>query len=673
MPLETSYRYLNAAGSWPGARGDLVSDELGRLRLAPGPAGAERLVEVQIDPDGGIAGLAAAPDGTLYLADPGGGRVLRVDPCDQRVESLGCADTAGGDPFAPVTPRGLAVAGPGTLLIADAGGGRVIAIDRSGGAVIDVRDDFDAPWDVAVDARGRVLVCDAAAGTVRRFEPDGVEDAAFAAAVAELPDPLSEPRALAVLPGDGVAVVDGGDGGRVLALDATGRLDADETPRLGALPAAEVLALMRDGATVWAAGPAGALALTADTLARGDAMPVFGVARACNGSILVAAADGIYGLAAGGAGASGALVIRAPEGLLPWDRVRVLLAEPLPSGSHVRVWTRTETQGAPDPAPPPPGDDSEAPQPSPVGTWRSAPLDVLDLRPLCEPAHSLWIALELFGDGLGSATVDDIRVDHMGRGWLEELPHILIPDDPDPLERLLALIASVYEDTAEGIGELVERLDPAAAPDRVQDPWLERLARWVAIEFPVRLSAGERRRLVADALAVHERRGTVRGVVDAVRREVGIDVEIVEPDPPAAWALGGGGLAFGSGLPPSPAGPAVLDTTAVVNRSWLIDPADRGLPLLGGVAHRFCVVGSASDLSDADVLAAVRRVVEREKPAATVFDIRALEARTVVGAQSRVGVDSLTGPSPHGPAPGRVGRTTFVGDPDSERTVLGHD
>ena len=672
MPLETSYRYLNADGRWPAAVGDLVIDASGMLRLAPAPADATPLVEVAIDPAGGLVGLAAARAGTLYLCDPGGGRVLRVDPSDGTVAVLGCLEAASGDPLAAQRPRGLALVGARTLVVADAGAGRLLALDRLTGVLSEVREDFDAPWDVAVDSRGRLVVCDARAATVRRFEPGAGEDLGFAAEVAALAQPLVAPRALAVLPGERLAVVDGGAPTRVVVLSDDGSADEDAGAALQPLDPDEVTALVHDGTTLWAAGGAGTFALTAGTLARGGPPGAAGVASDRQGRILVATAQGISMLAPGGAVASGAMVMAAPEWLLPWDRVRVLPAEPLPGGAHVRVWTRTQARDDPDPGPPPPGDGPDAQQPTPAGTWRAAPLDVLDLRPLCAPAEVLWIALELSGDGAGTPVVDDVRVDRMGRGWTDLLPRVVVPDDPDPLERLLALLTSVYEDTAAAIDALVERLDPHATPDR-PGGWLERLAAWVSIALPLRLSGTERRELVAGALAIHERRGTVRGIVEAVRREAGIDVEVVEPDPPAAWGLGAGGLAFDSALPPSPAGPAVLDTTAIVDRSWLIDPGERGLPLLGGQAHRFCVVAAAADLEDPDVRAAVVRVVEREKPAATVFELRGREARTVVGAQSRVGVDALTGPSRHGPAPGRVGMTTFIGDPDSERTVFGNE
>lgn len=372
-----------------------------------------------------------------------------------------------------------------------------------------------------------------------------------------------------------------------------------------------------------------------------------------------------------------------------------------PPGTHLRVWTRTDAAGPP---PTPPGignaagdDGPEAPLPSAAGRWRAAPLDVLDVRPLSADAETLWIAVQWHGDGATSPVVDDIRVDRMGRGWIDDLPHTLVAQRHDPLARLLALLASVYEDVAAGIDRLAALIDPAVAPDRADAPWLIRLASWVDIELVGRLDDTARRGLVADAIAVHGRRGTPRGIIDAVRREVGVEVTISEPSPPPAWPLGGPGAALsaGSALLAAPADPPVLDAGALIDRSWLIDPDERGLPLLGSSAHRFCVHVPAAALTDHALSAAIARVVDREKPAHTAFALDASAPGSTVGTQ-RVGIGPLTDASAAAlrfdgtdvlgsgtvlrghrptdpPTPGRVGISTVVGVPDPERTITHHD
>jgi phage tail-like protein len=626
VPQETPYRYVNVAGTWPdGATDGLVADGDGRLRLAPGPGVAVPFVAVELDPAGGVAGLAVGCDGTLWVADPGGGRVLRVDPCDRRVTVFGCLDRGTGDPAAPRSPRGVALGPRDCILIADPGTGRVLLADRATGALRDVWDGFVEPWAVAVDAEDRVLVADAGAPSLRRFDADGEEDRAFAAATGALG--LQSPRAVAVLPSG--AIVVGDMPWRMVVVTATGAPDDAASTALAAVP--ESLGFVPDGDTLWAAGDRGVTALTAGVIAGRADLSVAGIALHCDGRVLLVTPSAIIALAPGGASAYGTIVVPAPVGLQPWDRVRVCLGEPLAEGTHLRVWTRADGEAAPGPPGGVGGDEPEAPLPTPAGTWRAAPLDVLDVRPLVVDAARLWIAVELHGDGSATPVLDDVRVDRMAPGWLDDLPRVLIGDEPAALERLLALVASVYEDTAAGIDALPAALDVAATADRPDAPWLARLARWVDVELFPRADPAQRRALVREAMAVHERRGTVKGIGDAVRRETGVEVTITEPTLPAAWTLGGAGLALGTALPAAPPGPPTLDTTAVVDRSWLIDPEERGLPLLGGIAHRFCVLAPEGVLDDPAVRAAIERVVEREKPAHTGFELGSLSQEHRVG------------------------------------------
>jgi hypothetical protein len=107
------------------------------------------------------------------------------------------------------------------------------------------------------------------------------------------------------------------------------------------------------------------------------------------------------------------------------------------------------------------------------------------------------------------------------------------------------------------------------------------------------------------------------------------------------------------------------------------------------------VLAAADVLRDPGLRAGIERVVEREKPAHTAFELDAVAPDTVVGA-ARVGIDQLTGRSDaalrmdgadqlgsgtvlrgHGPTdpptPGRVGKDIVIGVPDPERTLNHHD
>ncbi|MET8412324.1 phage tail protein [Streptomyces sp. NPDC005195] len=370
-----------------------------------------------------------------------------------------------------------------------------------------------------------------------------------------------------------------------------------------------------------------------------------GVALDHRGRLLLAGPAGLYRPAAPLRAAWSVIVMPAPHphGHARWDRVQVELAEPAPSDTHVRIWTLASgTPHGPDvPAPEPPAptardatDPDHAPVPTAAERWRAGPLDCPDVRVLAVPqdlAPALWVAVELVGDGCSTPRLSDVRVLRSGRGLLDQLPAVYTGDDDGTgqLGRLLGLFSSVYEEVTRDLDRLSELLDPAVAPDREDAPWLSRLAAWVDTGLdaldPVAPSSRVRwrREQVAQAVAAHARRGTPAGLVEAVRREVGgIEVEVHEPLLDAGvWKLGDPGssvLGSTTRLTARPE-PPVLGSTAVLDESWLIDAGDRGLPLYAQCAHRVLVLVPAEH---APALAAVRQVVERERPAHVVAEVR---------------------------------------------------
>ncbi|MER7000537.1 phage tail protein [Streptomyces sp. NPDC000410] len=370
-----------------------------------------------------------------------------------------------------------------------------------------------------------------------------------------------------------------------------------------------------------------------------------GVAVDHHGLPLLAGPAGLYRPSAPQRTGRGVLVAPAPHpGTRPrWDRVQIELAEPAPAGTHARIWTlASRTPHGPDaaaPAPPAPtardqADTDHAPVPTAAGRWRAGPLDCPDVRVLNvarETAPALWVAVELVGDGQASPRLGDIRVACSGRGLLDQLPTVYTgrDDGSGRLGRLLGLFTAVYGEVAGDLDRSTRLLDPAAAPDRPDAPWLTRLATWVDAYPPppdaARQQADSRRlrERVAGAFAAHARRGTPAGLVEAVRRETGgVEVELHEPLlDTGVWRLGDKrvstlGTTTRLGARPDP---PVLDGTAVLDDSWLIQEEDRGLPLYAESAHRVQVLVPAEH---AQLLAAVRRVVERERPAHVVAEVR---------------------------------------------------
>jgi sugar lactone lactonase YvrE len=158
----------------------------------------------RIAPDGAVSAvaenlntpsaLALAPDGTLVVADTGSHTIKRVELASGQVRLV--AGTENGAGFADGSgagarfngPVGVAVGSDGTVFVADTYNDRIRAIDAAGsvrtlagggepgyrdaGAGADAR--FDTPCGISVDADGALVVADTGNHRLRRVTREGV-------------------------------------------------------------------------------------------------------------------------------------------------------------------------------------------------------------------------------------------------------------------------------------------------------------------------------------------------------------------------------------------------------------------------------------------------------------------------------------------------------------------
>jgi len=362
-----------------------------------------------------------------------------------------------------------------------------------------------------------------------------------------------------------------------------------------------------------------------------------------------------------------------------WRRVVLRLGAPVPPACWVRVWTLVAAPGVVPGVPDALIDaDDRAPLPAVAGRWRAAALDALDVRVLCPDAGQLWVAVELGGDGTASPRVTDVRVETGDDGPVTQLPvayrgdvldrSVPVDDGDGVLGRYLGLLGGELEQLASVVDELPALFSVEVAPDRADSSWVERLATWVALE-PARLPSGDagRRESVATAVERHGWRGTRRGLVDQVRRETGLTVEVVEPLASAAvWRLDGvaatSALGMSTGLVAADPGPPALDRTAYLDASMLVSATEAGLPVHAHLAHRICVHvpdGTPAQVASVDV------VVQRERPAHVLARTCAVSHTT--GVPTVVGIDALP---PEGP-PGLAGGEAFSPDVDGPGARIG--
>lgn len=708
------FRYLQLENGWPSFQlsGLSVASD-GTLTLAPLPTVATPITPPLPPAPGlsGPAGVGVDCDGTLYVADPVGQRILRVDPCDGSVAPLPCLSGPGSAPGKLNGPHGVHVGQRDTLYIADTGNFRIQVVELITGQVRAIWGQPDAwgsdpssstdvgrfqqPWDVTADRSGGVYVSDPgvqdsagkwSGGRVQKFDAAGTVSSAFSSTIA----------AQSVVPGAPASVAmglldpsDAASEERLLVLDLQpprllvyaldGSYDAASTARWNAVNAmlSVPVSMVFGGAVLYVAdsGSGQVLAFGADGafigVVRRATAPVAGIALDCHGRLVVHPGGGgaVQGAGAGAAYATCGSFLAGPfEGDATPSRWQRLCAsvDPLPVGAHIQIYCLASDtmDGSAGHVPAAPATCSGAPSTAiiaadtidraPLDAWRAAPRDAGDLLALVSPSRYLWIAGVLQGDSTCTAAIHQMRLEYDAPSWLRYLPAIY-RNNPIAelfLERALALFKSFLEDEYGEIRSLTELFDAGAAPDTGAQPtWLDWLASWFATDLDERWSEATRRDTVADAF----RRDAWRGTHASLRRLVGLYAGVTpwieEPGVEASvWALGAvSSLGFDTMLYAESAEGAVLGSTAVVDRSALIDASQYGAPLFADIANRFTAQVYAAQLPPggaAAALALVRTILDREKPAHTTYDLCVIEPSMRVGWQARVGIDTIVGGPP---------------------------
>ncbi len=328
----------------------------------------------------------------------------------------------------------------------------------------------------------------------------------------------------------------------------------------------------------------------------------------------------------------------------PWFRLRVF-AETLPSNTHVQLFTFPLDKMNKPPFIP----SADEPFAGQVGnlSWTVQPRDVLDVLLRTDEADTLWIGGILRSDGSATPTLHQMRVDYGRDTYLKYLPEIYSEDNQsrDFLERSLSLEETVLGGLEETIANLSRLFDPETSPEGGYPSWLNWLASWLAWDVNDNWTTQEARRYLAGAFALYGKRGTIEGLRRYLKIYAGVEAHIEEPSQTnTIWSLGHvSTLGYTTMLAPAHLEGAVLGATATLDESNLVRGDDSGVALFEDVAHRFCVRVYCAELTKPGALEAARAVLDREKPAHTVYHLCVIEPRMRVGAQARLGIDSIVG------------------------------
>jgi phage tail-like protein len=318
-----------------------------------------------------------------------------------------------------------------------------------------------------------------------------------------------------------------------------------------------------------------------------------------------------------------------------WFRLHATDAS-VPDGAHAQLFTFT---GAGGPPPYTPG----SPAPFTAPGWSPIPRDLLDGIVSNPAAPQLWVGLLFTGTATATPELSQIRVDYGRDTYLSFLPPLYAQNaaSRDFLERLLALAASELGGIEDEIEDLPLLFDARSSP---APDWLQWLAGWLDFRMSARWPQAKARHYLREAFELYNWRGTVRGLERMLKMYAGVNARIWEPARyTSLWSLGEvSTLGATTMLAPSPLEGAVLGSTAEFGLSRVTGD-DSGAMLFEDIANRFCVEVYCSDLRQPGAMQAVRALLDREKPAHTVYTLSTVEPAMSIGWQAIVGVDAIVG------------------------------
>ncbi|MEN3330019.1 MAG: hypothetical protein V7638_4826 [Acidobacteriota bacterium] len=685
-----NFRYLNREGKWLDfhTRGLEVSPE-GALQLLSSPRLANEIPPPATPAAAPYApsGVAIDDSGRVFYSIPDENRIAVSGGCDPDEKSLTClTESVGIDGLKE--PRGLLVLPhAGRLVVVDSGNDRLLFYDLRDFELRELWDGFHDPWTVAADDRERNLyVLDAGDRRVLKLARTGEPDRAFVENMQSC-GVVSNPGALAVSGSGSETRVFVSDLTRnaIFVFDESGHqvFDKQGLPIAMAVPGMGRIFAMAASDTALYAGDNNQQRILSFAFANG--FPFAGEAAGFRGFVTALATDAKNKkLLVNSSAAAAPLVldehaaylgfgflwsdgIRAKAGPVNWNRLQASVRNA--AGAHVEFHYAVSDTSVPPPVDP--GSDN----PFHHADWRALPVDVEDFLLGDERKPFLFVAARFSSDRTATPLLSQMRVEFDVESFMEYLPRIYrepslarverpgeppsIKPESDFLKRLVGLFQGVFEDVENEVDSLERYFDPHAAPADA----LAWLATWLAVELDLGEPEARIRESIARAFRRYQWRGTMRGLRLALLEDAGVHATISEPiSAGTVWAMSTpaacGGAPTGSAallgadtrLTSMEPGGAVLGSTAQLDHSYLITDAQFGEPVFTGVSNQFLVEVHRGEVNSEARLQLVKAIIDREKPAHTMYRLIVTEPSMRTGFQSRVGVDTVVS-GPSGPTP----------------------
>lgn len=292
----------------------------------------------------------------------------------------------------------------------------------------------------------------------------------------------------------------------------------------------------------------------------------------------------------------------------------------------------------------------------------------------------LRLKIEMYGDALHTPRINALQIYFPRLSYLRYLP-ATYQEDPvgrDFFERFLSLFESFSSGMEQQIAQLSRHFDAEATPEK----FLNWLGSWLATTRDDAWSVEKRRALLKRAYSLYKRRGTLDGLSELIELFASTRPLIIEhfktrrPVVLGADARVGLSTVVGQSFDKR----LILEESSRIGSFVLNEEEDPPEIPFEADAFDFTILVDTSQLKDAEQEAALRRLIDDEKPAHTRCFIRTgrdAEGRNAdmqLGAHTLVGIDTRLS-SGHRPmrlgVESVIGRKTFVGTKYPEKGMVG--
>lgn len=679
MPEEPKFSLLDLVAGWRGAWMDKVSysKEKDGLCIKEVP----KNIKDETGTFGGLdlpTGFALDDYRNIYIVHSEGNKILKYDLCQEIPIPLECLGGKGKEPREFDSPRGIAISPSGNLYISDTNNHRVQVFSLKGLALRGIwgkvdkygyptsgsgNEEFNSPWDVAIDSEENVYVVDKGNNRIQKFNKSGIFLVEFGQ------NKLSDPEHVVIDKHDQIYVMD--DKNYVHKFNPEGKYlgkaeHVEEISENFILPA---ISVDKVGRIHYKIEYPKCLYFyqkkfkpeeskqECSIMLKGVIPGVFFK----NGS-LVSGVENLpepvedeIGYVLEGLFYSKALDSQTYK--CQWHKI--LLDADIPLGTSIKVETYTSKTMK----------DFLEVKDLPQTLWQTKQVNARNFLIQSPPGRYLWLKITFKGNGKETPLIKRIKIIYPRVSHLQYLPKIYQEDLTSKwfLERFLSIFEHFFAGFQDEIADIARYFDPAST-EKEFIPWL---ATWLALTLDEKWPEEKRRELIKRAYQLFKMRGTLRGLQEVIKVYTGKKFPVLEHYKMRRWwfilgedsVLGCNSLLWGKGVS--------LGETTKLGGFQLGDITEPLADPLEVHAHKFSLIIPASYCDTEEKERTVRRIVELWKPAHTQFFLCKVEPKFRVGLQSLIGIDTIIGKYPIAilGQVSRLGKDSILGESVEERGV----